>query len=660
MPVTVDALIRQIEPLFTERIMRTRVSSRFKLPTHLGVYEWKTNPMDHLDLYENLMSLQGYSDEVMCKAFSTTLKGSTRSWFRKLSLRTIALFRDLRRLFVSNFMSCQVRQKNASHLFTIHQKKIESLKDYVKRFNQANKYIATKELVEAKRRRRGKDGHKRKEPDTRRSDYRGEVKNKRSDRDSRRTNDRCPRTLPPRPELVFPPLNTSIAQHNSPERRYGDDRPTSGDIQMIHAEVHQPITFINDDLRDLHLSHDDALVISATIANFNVQRILIDNGSSADILFISAFDKMKIGLDKLHPFHSSLVGFGGNTTPSLGLPNVRRDKGYQFYLPSENEVSHVNRDRRDHHVMIGTKLIEELQTDLVEFLKKNFNVFAWSQGEKWRVRIDFINHNKAYPKDNFPLPKLDLIVDATFKHELLSLMDTFSGYHQIKIHLPDVEKTSFIIERSRTVLLQSHAVWIEECWGDDLDEDLTKWKLFVDGSSNQHGCGAGLVFQTPLGEQMEYAIRIGFKATNNKVQGEYRAKDHRMVAYLDEVKNVSMKIKDFKIRQILREENRKADALANLASAFDFISDMNIPLEFLPNPSEVRKIEERMGERSTEHILGIPYNESRIPTSETQFSIYGIEYVIIPVEIEMPSFKTSNFDKENNEIELWLNLDLLD
>ena len=45
---------------------------------------------------------------------------------------------------------------------------------------------------------------------------------------------------------------------------------------------------------------------------------MVDNGSSADILFISAFDKMKIGLDKLHPFLTPLVGFGGNVTHPLG------------------------------------------------------------------------------------------------------------------------------------------------------------------------------------------------------------------------------------------------------------------------------------------------------------------------------------------------------
>ncbi|GFZ03474.1 hypothetical protein Acr_16g0000980 [Actinidia rufa] len=467
-PITVDTLVRQTDPPFTGRVLRARISSKFKLPTQLGIYEGKTDPMDHLDSYKSLMSLQGCSDEVMCKAFSATLKGPARSWFRKLSPGTIDSFGELSRLFVANFMSCRNRQKNASHLFTVHQKESESLKDFVKRFNQAvlevedpsdkviimamkeglrlgplfdslsknvpetlsalqsktDKYIAAEELAEAKRRRRGKDDHKRKEPDTRRADYREETRYKRPDRDPKRSNDRRPRTPPRRPEFTLPPLNAPVAQvlseikheefvkwpgkiktdpqkrnrnkycefhrdhghntedcfqlkeqiadlikrgylrkyvaarppPNSPERRYGDNRPTAGDIQTIHGgfgsggystssrkrharsahrpaeeEVYNlssfvvdqtPITFSNDDLRGLHLPHDDALVVSAVIANFNVQRILIDNGSSADILFISAFERMKIGLDKLHPFHTPLIGFGGNATHPLGWINL--------------------------------------------------------------------------------------------------------------------------------------------------------------------------------------------------------------------------------------------------------------------------------------------------------------------------------------------------
>ena len=54
----------------------------------------------------------------------------------------------------------------------------------------------------------------------------------------------------------------------------------------------------------------------------------------------------------------------------------------------------------------------------------------------------------------------------------------------------------------------------------DHEDDLSKWKIFVDGSSNQHGYSAGFVLQTSFGEQMENAIRMGFKATNNKAEYE--------------------------------------------------------------------------------------------------------------------------------------------
>ena len=63
---------------------------------------------------------------------------------------------------------------------------------------------------------------------------------------------------------------------------------------------------------------------------------------------------------------------------------------------------------------------------------------------KWRLYIDFTDINKACLKDSFPLPRIDLIVDATTGHELLSFMDAFSGYNQISMDPDDQEKTSFV------------------------------------------------------------------------------------------------------------------------------------------------------------------------------------------------------------------------
>ena len=63
---------------------------------------------------------------------------------------------------------------------------------------------------------------------------------------------------------------------------------------------------------------------------------------------------------------------------------------------------------------------------------------------KWRVCVDFTNLNKAYPKDPFPMPKIDQLVDATVGHPQMSFLDAFQGYHQIPLALDDQEKTAFV------------------------------------------------------------------------------------------------------------------------------------------------------------------------------------------------------------------------
>ena len=65
---------------------------------------------------------------------------------------------------------------------------------------------------------------------------------------------------------------------------------------------------------------------------------------------------------------------------------------------------------------------------------------------KWRMCIDFTDLNDACPKDCFPLPRIDTLIDATAGHEMLSFMDGFSGYNQIKMHKEDIPKVSFITD----------------------------------------------------------------------------------------------------------------------------------------------------------------------------------------------------------------------
>ena len=71
-------------------------------------------------------------------------------------------------------------------------------------------------------------------------------------------------------------------------------------------------------------------------------------------------------------------------------------------------------------------------------------VLVKKENGKWRLCIDFTDVSRACPKDSFPLPLIDLIIDATAGHELLSFMDASSGYNQISMDPDDQENTSFV------------------------------------------------------------------------------------------------------------------------------------------------------------------------------------------------------------------------
>ena len=58
--------------------------------------------------------------------------------------------------------------------------------------------------------------------------------------------------------------------------------------------------------------------------------------------------------------------------------------------------------------------------------------------------MEYTDFNEACPKDSFPLPRIDQIVEASARHGMLSFVDAFSGYHQIPMHPPYAEKTTFI------------------------------------------------------------------------------------------------------------------------------------------------------------------------------------------------------------------------
>ena len=92
-----------------------------------------------------------------------------------------------------------------------------------------------------------------------------------------------------------------------------------------------------------------------------------------------------------------------------------------------------------------SKLLQAGSIREVEYLEWLANVvLVKKESGKWRLCIDFTDVNRACPKDSFPLSRIDLIVNATAGHELLSFMDAFSSYNQIIMDPDDQEKTSFV------------------------------------------------------------------------------------------------------------------------------------------------------------------------------------------------------------------------
>ncbi|XP_065634944.1 uncharacterized protein LOC136069837 [Quercus suber] len=131
----VENLVHRTDSPFTASINGHPLPPKFKMP-FLDSYDGTRNPFGHIATFKTTMHLQGVSDEIMCKAFPTTLKGPAQVWFNKIPPNSVSSFEELSKLFVNNFIGEQRHKRSSSSLLTIEQGENESLQSFITRFNK--------------------------------------------------------------------------------------------------------------------------------------------------------------------------------------------------------------------------------------------------------------------------------------------------------------------------------------------------------------------------------------------------------------------------------------------------------------------------------------------------------------------------------------------
>ncbi|XP_030924541.1 uncharacterized protein LOC115951488 [Quercus lobata] len=379
----IEDLVHRTDSPFTASTNGHPLPSKFKLPS-LDSYDGTRDPFDHIATFKTTMHLQGVPDEIMCRAFPTTLKGPARVWFSKIPPSSVSSFEELSKLFVNNFIGGQRHKRSSSSLLTIEQGENESLRSFITRFNREalsvdevddklllaafhnriNSDLFIHKLYEKEPQTMAelvlmqiKDDPSLKWPEKMKGDPNKRNKNKycRFHRDHGHDTDECYDLKQQIENLIRQgKLKHFVGRHRTDEKLKAkieeSSRPPLGEIRIIvggnsmgqsskskktylkavqnvqltgrslrtRSMDEQPISFTDEDAERIHHPHDDAIVITLLIADYTTRRVLVDNGSSADILYYPAFQQMRLRRDQLRPVCSPLIGFGGMKVQPVG------------------------------------------------------------------------------------------------------------------------------------------------------------------------------------------------------------------------------------------------------------------------------------------------------------------------------------------------------
>ena len=203
-----------------------------------------------------------------------------------------------------------------------------------------------------------------------------------------------------------------------------DEQLTTMNIEEQQVNV-EPM----EELQDVFLDeeHLDRITRIGMQANLSVQkRLILFLKNNLDI-FAWSHEDMSVIDPKIMVYQLNI---------SPPFPPVRQRKRV-FAQERDKAIA------KEVHKLLDTGFIREVYYP--EWLANV--VMVKNANRKWRICVDFTDLNKAYPKDSYPFPRIDLLVDSMTRHQLLSFMDAFSYYNQIRLEEFDKENTSFVISQ---------------------------------------------------------------------------------------------------------------------------------------------------------------------------------------------------------------------
>jgi hypothetical protein len=195
-------------------------------------------------------------------------------------------------------------------------------------------------------------------------------------------------------------------------------RPTANEHEKAQLQS-------NDGTKTIPLDQatpKQTVIISEDLTSHDEERLISCLSRNKDVFAWSALDL--VGVSRTIIEHS------------LGIDPSVRPKKQRLRKMSDEKIEAA---KAEVHHLLEANFIEPVAypTWLANV------VMVQKKSGKWRMCIDFTSLNKACPKDNFPLPRIDKIVDSAAGCEVMSLLDCFSGYHQIYME-EDKASTSFI------------------------------------------------------------------------------------------------------------------------------------------------------------------------------------------------------------------------